>query len=103
MVTRPNLPTVVAVAVLVVGTVAVLVVGMVGVGVVGAAPFAQQQQARNGTGATITVSGEGAVTTAPDRAIVYVAVTARGDAAATATDRLATNASRLRGRSRTRT
>ncbi|WP_436927742.1 SIMPL domain-containing protein [Halosimplex amylolyticum] len=63
-------------------------------GVAGAGTL--QSQSAGNQSATVSVSATGAVSAEPDRAVVYVAVTAEGDNASEATGDLAANVSDLR-------
>ncbi|MFC7140716.1 SIMPL domain-containing protein [Halosimplex aquaticum] len=72
----------------------IVLLSAVGVGGVGA--LADGAQASGNDTSTVTVSASGSVSAEPDRAVVYVAVTAQAPNASAATERLAANASTLR-------
>jgi uncharacterized protein YggE len=75
---------------------ALLVLSVLTVGGTAVQSQAIQAAGNHTANATISVSGSGAVTTEPDQAVVFVAVSARADTAADATSQLATNVSTLR-------
>lgn len=73
---------------------AIVLLSVVGIG--GAAALTDGAQTAGNDTTEVTVSASGSVSAEPDRAVVHVAVTADGENASMATERLATNASTLR-------
>jgi len=65
-------------------------------GLVGATANGGGAPATNATGRTVSVGATGSASAQPDEAVVYVAVTATANDAATARDRVATNATSVR-------
>lgn len=72
----------------------IVLLSVVGIG--GAAALTDGAQAAGNDSAEVSVSASGSVSAEPDRAIVYVAVTAEAENASAATDRLANSTSTLR-------
>lgn len=74
------------------------VIGAAGAGALGAVDAQAGNDAQTGddASATVSASATGEVSAEPDRAIVHVAVTATGENASVATERLAENVSTLR-------